>query len=324
LRVPTVSVVIPCYNGLPYLPESLRSALAQTHRPAEIIVVDDGSKDASAETVKSFAAQHPDRGIKLIQQANAGEPSARNAGIRAATGEWVAQLDTDDWWEPDKLAKQLAAAADPASGGGPDCVMVHTGVEAHFPDGRSEKRDLTGPARRTGRCTAALLEPTSIGHPSVMARRDALEKIGGYDPTFKQACDIDMYFRLSAVGGFAFVPEHLLHYRYHPRQMSASQIDQIGYHHRAVRKFFAAHPEIEREIGKQKIDAALAEHVSVKLESLYWRRRLPEFRQLLEYAEKEKLDSQGIRGWRSKARFPDWLIQLKDRWSGGAQKRVPI
>jgi glycosyltransferase involved in cell wall biosynthesis len=256
----------------------------------------------------------------LIQQANAGEPAARNAGIRAATSPWIAQLDTDDWWEPDKLARQLAAA----DAAGPDCVLVHTGVVAHYPDGRSENRDLSGPARRTGHCTAALLEPTSIGHPSILVRRDALEKIGGYDESFRQACDIDLYFRLSAVGAFAFVPEHLLHYRYHAKQMSASQLDQIDYHHRAVRQFFAAHPQLEQQIGKNKINAALAEHVAVKLESLYWRRKLGEFRRLLVYAASHKLDSPAIRDWRARARFPDWLIHLRDRVSGGPRKHLPI
>ena len=307
--IDTVSIVIPCYNGMPYLPEALDSALAQTHRPAEIVVVDDGSKDESAAAVRDYAARHADWNIRLITQPNGGEPVARNTGIRAATGTWIAMLDTDDWWEPRKLALQLAAA----ERAGPDCVMVHTGVMHHFPDGRTSASDLAAAARRTGRCTAALLEPSSIGHPSIMVRRDALEKIGGYDPSFKQACDIDLYFRLSAVGSFAFVPEHLLHYRIHAKQMSASQVDQIGYHHRAVRKFFATNPEAEKAIGAERINAALAGHVEVKLESLYWKRRLKEFRQLLKYAEEQRLGSAGLDEWRRKASWPDWIIRAKDR-----------
>lgn len=308
---PAVSVVIPCYNGMPYLPEALNSALAQTMRPLEIIVVDDGSKDDSAACVRDYQRQHPDRGIKLRQQANAGEPAARNTGISAAWGEWIAMLDTDDWWEPRKLELQLEAACK----GGADCVLVHAGVIHHFPDGRAEPKDLAGPARRTGRCTAALLEPTSIGHPSIMVRRDALNKIGGYDPSFKQACDIDLYFRLSAVGSFAFVPQHLLHYRIHAKQMSASQVVQIGYHHRAVRQFFASHPEIEKQIGAERIQAALAKHVEVKLESLYWRRRLDDVRALLAYAAEQKLESPAIAAMRRRAKVPAWLLRLKDRLS---------
>jgi glycosyltransferase involved in cell wall biosynthesis len=304
----TVSVVVPCYNAAEYLYVALDSALAQTHRPAEIIVVDDGSSDNSVQVIENYVERFADRGVRLISQANGGEPAARNSGIRASSGEWVAMLDADDWWEPSKLELQLAAAAE----AGPDCVMVHTGVVHHFPDGRTEPKDLEAPARRVGRCTEALLEPTSIGHPSIMVRRDALEKIGGYDESFKQACDIDLYFRLSAVGSFAFVPRHLLHYRIHPKQMSSSQADQIGYHHRAVRGFFAAHPEVADEIGQERIDAAMARHVVVKLESLYWRRRLDQFRQLLQYAKSSGLDSPEIRAWARRGLLPDWVIRLKD------------
>lgn len=304
----SVSVVIPCYNGMPYLPQALDSALAQTHRPAQIIVVDDGSKDESAAKVREYAAQYPDRGLQLIQQKNSGEPAARNTGIRAAAAAWVAMLDTDDWWEADKLEKQLAAA----QAAGPQCVMVHTGVLAHFPDGSTGPSDLQAAARRTGWCTHALLEPTSIGHPSILVRRQALEKIRGYDESFRQACDIDLYFRLSAVGTFAFVPEYLLHYRVHEKQMSAAQVDQIPFHHRAVRQFFDTHPEIADQIGRDRIRQALAKHVAVKLESLWWRRNLPEFRKLVQYASDNHLDGPEIQPWQRKARWPHWLIRLAD------------
>lgn len=307
----TVSVVIPCYNGMPYLPEALDSAIAQTHRPVQIIVVDDGSRDESPQTVRGYQQRHPDHGIQLIQQANAGEPTARNTGIRAATGAWVAMLDTDDWWDSHKLEKQLTAAAE----AGPQCVMVHTGILAHMPDGSTSKSNLDNGARRTGWCTEALLEPASIGHPSIMVRRDALNKIDGYDESFRQACDIDLYFRLSAEGTFAFVPEYLLHYRKHENQMSASQVDQIPFHHRAIRQFFDRNPQHAQRIGQERIERALCEHVAVKLESLWWRRSLGDFRGLLDYAKEHDLDGPTIQQWRRRARWPDWVIGLKDRLS---------
>lgn len=316
----SVSVVIPCYNGMPYLVQSLDSAVAQTHRPCEVLVVDDGSRDDSADTVNRYIAEHPEAGVRLIRQPNAGEPAARNTGIRAATGRWVAQLDTDDWWEPRKLELQLRAADDPALGGGPECVMVHTAVIGHLPDGSINHPGDRPTNPRTGWATAALLQPGSIGHPSIMVRRDALETIGGYDPTYKQACDIDLYFRLSVVGTFAFVPVPLLHYRYHAGQMSASQVRQIAFHHRAVRSFFAAHPDLEARIGPVVIETHLARHVAIKLESLYWRRRLDDFRQLLDYAREQKLDSDDIRAWRRRARWPDWVIHFKDRLAGGRRQ----
>lgn len=307
----SVSVVIPCYNGMPYLCQALDSALAQTLRPVEVIVVDDGSKDDSAATVRRYEKESAGL-VHLVPQANAGEPAARNAGIRHSRGDWVAMLDADDWWDPRKLELQAQAAI----AAGPDCVLVHTGGYKHLPDGTVVESDLAAAGRRTGWCTQALLEPVSIGHPSIMIRRTALEEIGGYDPAFRQSCDIDLYFRLSAVGTFAFVPQHLLHYRVHERQMSSSQIDQIPFHHKAVHKFFADHPDMEARIGPAHIQGALARHVEVKLESLYWKRHLTEFRKLLAYAHENHLDSPAIARWRRKARWPDWVVNLKERLIG--------
>ncbi|MFO0848062.1 MAG: hypothetical protein U0871_05830 [Gemmataceae bacterium] len=135
----------------------------------------------------------------------------------------------------------------------------------------------------------------------------------------RQACDIDLYFRLSAVGTFAFVPEHLTHYRLHPGQLSKSPVQQIGYHHRAVRKFFAAHPDHLERIGPERVESALAGHVAAKLASLYWQRNLPAFRDLLRFADEQRLDSPAVRGWRKRARWPDWAVRLKDRLAGAGR-----
>ncbi len=304
----TISVVMPCYNGMPTLIEALDSAAAQTHRPCEIIVVDDGSTDDSPLQVQAYQREHSDANIKLIRQPNRGEPAARNTGINAATGDWVAMLDTDDWWEPDKLELQLAAAR----GAGRDCVLVHTGVMHHFPDGQTHAVDMTAAGRRVNWATSTLLEDGSIGHPSIMVRRDALALIGGYDPSFKQACDIDLYFRLSAIGMFAFVPKYLLHYRTHEAQMSVRVAEQVRSHHRAIRKFFSDQPQLEHTIGRDKIHAAMMRQVTDKLKSTYWRRRFDQFRALLDYAEECGFESPQIDDWRKRRRYPVWLVKLKD------------
>ena len=308
---PIISVVMPCYNGMPYLPQALDSALAQTHAPAEIIVVDDGSKDDSATCVHDYASRHAGM-VRLIQQANGGEPAARNTGLQAARGNWIAMLDADDWWEPRKLELQVQAAET----AGPECVLVHTGFVRHYPDGRAVPWDMKAASRRVGWATASLLEPASIGHPSIMVRKSALEQIHGYDPSFRQACDIDLYFRLSAIGTFAFVPQHLLHYRMHAKQMSSSQVAQIPYHHRAVRQFFAKHPDLEMRIGRDRILQALATHLALKVESAYWRRQLADFRQLLAFARAQGLTHPDLEKWTRRARWPDWVIRLKDKLTG--------
>lgn len=299
---------MPCYNGRDYIAFALDSARRQTFTPWQIIVVDDGSTDGSGAHVRDYARRHPHANIRVIEQTNAGEAAARNTGIHEAEGAWVAMLDADDWWEPTKLEKQLAAAAE----AGLQCVMVHTGVTHHYPDGMHVPMDLRTPARRTGWCTAALLEEGSIGHPSILVRRDALRGIGGYDTSFKQACDIDLYFRLSAAGTFAFVAEHLLHYRIHSGQMSRRVVEQVQAHHRAIHKFFLARTDIARQIGRNRIRTAMANHVAVKLKSLYWRRQFDQFRALLNYADDNDLQSPEIQQWRRRRHYPSWMIWVKD------------
>ncbi len=103
---PTVSVVIPSYNRAGWLPAAVGSVLAQTHPATEILIVDDGSTDNSAEVCAAFPAP-----VRYIRQQNAGVSAARNRGMREATGEFIALLDSDDLWLPEKLAVQLALHA---------------------------------------------------------------------------------------------------------------------------------------------------------------------------------------------------------------------
>ena len=106
---PIASVVIPVYNGERYLAEAIESALAQTHTPFELIVVDDGSTDASRAVAESYAPR-----VRVVSQSHRGIGAARNRGLAEVRGDWVAFLDADDVWEPKKTELQLAAiAADP-------------------------------------------------------------------------------------------------------------------------------------------------------------------------------------------------------------------
>ncbi len=98
----SVSVVIPCYNGAPFLRETLDSVLAQTHAPLEVIVVDDGSTDASAAIAESYGPP-----VRVIRQQNQGESVAQNRGIDESQGRWIAFLDSDDVWKPTKLERQI-------------------------------------------------------------------------------------------------------------------------------------------------------------------------------------------------------------------------
>ncbi|MGQ9503351.1 MAG: glycosyltransferase family 2 protein [Thermogutta sp.] len=114
-KSPRISVVIPVFNGERFLAEAIRSALAQTLPPYEILVVDDGSTDESAELAESFGPP-----VRVLREENRGEAAARNCGIEAARGDWIAFLDCDDVWKPEKLALQAAFFAN-----GTDCIHTN-------------------------------------------------------------------------------------------------------------------------------------------------------------------------------------------------------
>lgn len=150
--MPTVSAVIPAYNADGFVHRAIESALAQTHRLLEIIVVDDGSSDDTA----AVAARYP---VRVIRQANGGPGAARNTGVMAAQGEWIALLDHDDTWHPDKTRQQLALADE--------------GIAAVF-SAKFGKREFEFEALYWGNLG---------GSPSsTLIRRDALLQIGLFDP----------------------------------------------------------------------------------------------------------------------------------------------
>lgn len=190
-----VSVIIPVYNGERFLAAAIESALVQTHAPAEVIVVDDGSTDSSATIAESFAS------VRCIRTPNQGVSRARNRGVEAATGEWVAFLDADDTWRPEKLAVQLARAGEEA---GSELVICHCrfAFEGEVPGWFwHESTEVEIPA----------YEPSSW-----LVRRETFARVGGFDEGRRLGEDLEWLARARDAGVQALVaPETLLIRRIH-------------------------------------------------------------------------------------------------------------
>ncbi|MGA2565115.1 MAG: glycosyltransferase family A protein, partial [Steroidobacteraceae bacterium] len=133
----TISCIVPVFNGARFLGEALDSILAQTLPPTEIIVVDDGSIDATAEVAAAYAPR-----VSVVRQANAGPASARNRGIDLATGEFISFLDADDLWHKEKLARQMQALIADASAGFCITYLQNFWVE-ELAEEREQLRDHT-------------------------------------------------------------------------------------------------------------------------------------------------------------------------------------
>jgi glycosyltransferase involved in cell wall biosynthesis len=211
--LPFVSVVIPVYNGQRYLRQALESVFAQTHRNIELIAVNDGSTDDSAEILASYEGR-----LVVVSQTNSGVGAARTAGMQAARGELVAFLDQDDWWLPEKIEKQVALfAADQRLG------LVHTGVEHH--DDLAGKsvgplNPLAEPQLLVGDCYQRLLLDNQIYNSSVMVRAAVLKQVGYCNPAIRgnTVQDYDLWLRIAQVSRLGYVPEKLTVFRVHPNQ----------------------------------------------------------------------------------------------------------
>lgn len=198
----SISVVIPAYNAAQFLPRSLASVYSQTLPAAEVIVVDDGSTDDSAAIARSF-------GATVVSKKNGGLSSARNAGILAASGEWIALLDADDRWAPDKLRVQAERIKE-------NTVLVYTGIQVFDDSGVLR----TCPAADPSHARRALRYENSITPSSVLAKREALLADGGFREELRACEDWDMWFRLQRWGAFEAVPDALTDYYVYPSSMS--------------------------------------------------------------------------------------------------------
>jgi glycosyltransferase involved in cell wall biosynthesis len=212
--MPQVSIIIPVYNGARFLGEALESVFMQTFEDYEIICVDDGSTDTSIDILKRFEPR-----LSVIQQRNTGQGGARNRGVRQSSAPYVAFLDQDDRWYPHKLADQVAAFERAR-----DAVVVYSNSDRMDTNGRLVQTGATEAER-----SSALASPLGrlIGEglvlpSSMLVRKDAFERAGGFDPQLRGFEDFDLCARLKPLGRFIFLKESGLCYRVHEKGFSHS------------------------------------------------------------------------------------------------------
>lgn len=237
---PLVSVVIPCFNAAPFLKRTLASVLRSDYRPLEILVVNDGSTDGSGDIARSLGARHP--GLQVLDLPNGGVSRARNAGVRAAQGEYVAFLDADDLFFPDSLGKRLAPFL---AGNEPD--LVGTYCPLLIVDQRGE------PLRREPIYDTPLHDDRHYFHSSpscvcntsqAVVLKRAIVEAGLFDETICPAEDYDLWHRMLRAGGvFRIVRDCFVGWVQHPGSATHAR---IRHHHdqvrRAVDRIFSADP----------------------------------------------------------------------------------
>ena len=224
-----VSVIIPNYNYARYVGQAIESVINQTYLNIEIIVVNNGSTDNSLEILEGFGQR-----IHLVNQENLGQSGARKSGLSKATGDFIAFLDADDTWEPQKIEKQLRLFS-------PTTELVYCGI-GRF-SGNSKSRISIDLPRFSGSCASAFVSQPGVsvvlsGESTAIFTRALLEKVGGFDPELNSAAGWDFFRRCSKFTDFDFVPEALTNYRIHDSNMSGNGLKTIPDIRNAYKKLF--------------------------------------------------------------------------------------
>ena len=214
---PFVSIVVPSHNRVALLMRTLRSVLAQRDVSLEVIVVDDGSTDKT-----SAAAACADRRVIVLRnETSAGVSAARNRGVAAARGSWIAFCDDDDLWAPEKLAAQISAAERAGTG------WVYGG-DVNIDD---ELRILSGGPPPAPDAVVALMprgNPLSSGGSNVVVRANLLAAVGGFKPSLHRSEDWDLWIRLARCSAPACVSEPVVAYRFHAGNVTSDPADMVA------------------------------------------------------------------------------------------------
>lgn len=199
---PLVSVVITSYNYGNFLSQALESALSQTIKDLEIVIIDDGSIDNTRQVAEGYIS---DKRVTYVYQANSGQPRAKNRGIAESSGTYIAFLDADDVWMPTKLEKQIALFVDTEVG---VVYSRRTWID-------SEGNELPGNERilRRGKVLDHIFIDNFICFSSSVVRRSLFEEAGCFDNTLPMGIDYDLWIRLAARCTFDYVDEPLVKYR---------------------------------------------------------------------------------------------------------------
>lgn len=242
-----VSVIVCSYNGARYLRQALQSALAQTYEDFELVLVDDGSTDESVAIAESFG----DPRVRIVRQSNQGAASALTTGIRESSRAYIAFLDQDDRWAPEKLALHLARMEQK-----PDLGLTFSWFHYSGPDGRHlgiESIRYRGTVSFRG-----LMEDFVIGATSnAVARRTAIEKAGGIDPAFPRMHDLDLFLRIAALApdNIEAIPADLMSYRRHDTQISRDFAEMEMEWERVMGKMSRLYPrEAGPALGRARVN----------------------------------------------------------------------
>ncbi|MBN1257128.1 MAG: glycosyltransferase [Planctomycetes bacterium] len=312
-----VSVIMSAYNSAGYLREAIASVLAQDFKDFEFIIINDGSTDATGDILQEFAAQ--DSRIKVIPQENQGLTNALIHGCNLARGRFIARQDADDLSHPERFRKQLAWLEEKDS-------RVLCGSWADKIDANGTYLRKLKPACQHQRLRELLYFRNDFTHTSIMFRRTAYEKAGGYRPWFRYSQDYDLWCRFSELGEVGNLPEALVSFREHSGGVSSAQAyEQKRYAAMAAAIYYARNKfSVELHLGEN------LEELKFTPDAICNQQIRDRFQTVLDFGLlqvlPERVKTSRLSLWARSFQIPDWGERLR-LWSvlllgKGLQRRL--
>jgi glycosyltransferase involved in cell wall biosynthesis len=252
--VPQVSVIIPAYNGRAYIAEAIESVLGQSFTDFELLVVDDGSTDDTAAIIQTYG-----RRVRYLYKTNGGPGSARNLGIQQAKGEYIAFLDQDDLWLPNRLAEQV-----PVLQQDPQLGMVFSDALYESTADLKEQNSFSIDRPCRGHVLKQLFANNFIPNLTVLVRKCCFDRLGLLDESGSMMItdDYNMWLRVTAHYPVTYIDKPLARYRWHEQNFSADRERAYLDTMTALQNVLERHPHLKKELGKT---------VSCRFADLYYR-----------------------------------------------------
>jgi len=311
--MPAVTVIIPAYQAAGFLEETVGSVLRQTDADWEILIIDDGSTDGTGDIAEALAQAHPDR-IFAFRRKNAGQGAARNFGVKHARGQFLAFLDADDLWEPEKLAIQRKVLE-----GDGELALVCSDVLSVDESGRNGFAMMQFKKPRSGRVFGDLLQENFISIPTTLVRKSAFLEVGGFSEDREIGVeDYHLWLKIARHHPVAYRAEILAKYRIHGNSFSSRKLPMLQKALAVLDKVVQEDPAIATEYpqdlakGKARIHFEMGYHLL----------------QSGEFAEARKCMAASFRSapghrpawkeWLILALAPKGLLRWRNRRNGGA------
>lgn len=278
--MPLISVIMPCYNAAAYLQEAVASVFKQSFKDIELIVIDDGSTDQSLQLLSALQSQHPQ--LTVLQQSNTGPYPARNRGLEAARGQYIAFLDADDYWADDcleKLYTELRSSGADLSYCGWQNIMEAGDNSPPYVPPAYEKEDMF----------QHFLKGCPWPIHAALVKRTLIEQAGGFSTRCFSSMDYDFWLRLAAISQRIIrVPEVLAFYRWHDQgQISATKWRQVLDARSVRQEFIATNPSLVAHLSVDTLSGLINEPLTRQAYDAFWKRDLVSAQKLFRAILKE-------------------------------------